>query len=179
MLSACQTVPKTAPNTTPIPQLPTDTTPLQFAITGKIGVSTQTADGRNAGSAFYTWGQDGERFAIDLTGALGIGATSIRFDGQTATLTSDKTGTITADSPDALLEKATGWQAPIADLPFWIMGKNAPNDYDSHYQDGRLLQTSNGAWQASFDYNNTPLPSRLIINHQDGHRVIVTITRVA
>lgn len=46
-----------------------------FNITGKIGVTTPASDttGAQGGSAFYAWGQQNERFAIELIGALGIG----------------------------------------------------------------------------------------------------------
>ena len=59
-----------------------------FNITGKIGVTTPASDssGAQGGSAFYAWGQQDDRFAIELIGALGIGKTNIEYDGQTATL---------------------------------------------------------------------------------------------
>ena len=46
-----------------------------FNITGKIGVTTPANDtaGSQGGSAFYAWGQENDRFAIELIGALGIG----------------------------------------------------------------------------------------------------------
>lgn len=46
--------------------------------------------GTQGGSAFYAWGQQNDRFAIELIGALGIGKTNIEYDGQTATLVSEK-----------------------------------------------------------------------------------------
>lgn len=174
-LVGCQTM--TAKPATPTPTTTTpDETPLSFNITGKIGVTTVSETGTQAGSAFYAWGQTGERFAIDLTGALGLGATSIRFDGKQATLVSDQTGELTADSPEALLKKATGWQAPISELPYWIMGKPSDNDTSPLYDNNRLTQTQNGDWTAKFDYPaSTALPNRLRITHTDGHRVVLTI----
>ena len=72
-----------------------------FNITGKIGVTTPSKDnsGNQGGSAFYAWGQQDDRFAIELIGALGIGKTNIEYNGQSATLVSEKTGTLTADDP--------------------------------------------------------------------------------
>lgn len=80
-----------------------------FNITGKIGVTMPANDttGTQGGSAFYAWGQQNDRFAIELIGALGIGKTNIEYNGQTATLVSEKTGTLTADDPETLLKKAT------------------------------------------------------------------------
>ena len=61
-----------------------------FNITGKIGVTTPSKDnsGNQGGSAFYAWGQQNDRFAIELIGALGIGKTNIEYNGQSATLVS-------------------------------------------------------------------------------------------
>lgn len=171
-LTACQSLPKPATETNTADV-------IKFEITGKIGVTSQTPNGTQAGSAFYTWGQEDERFAIDLTGALGIGATAITFDGQVAQLTSEKTGTLQADTPEELLLKATGWQAPISQLPHWILGRASPDDvYSVINDDGKLTQSTNGDWKATFDYDNQKhqhRPSRLTMIHGDGHKVVMTI----
>lgn len=177
VLTACQTLPK-SPNATTTQA--SDGKPIQdkveFSITGKIGLTTNTPSGKQAGSAFYTWGQEEERFAIDLTGALGMGATQIRYDGQLATLVNDK-GEIQANSPEELLLKATGWHAPISHLPHWIIGRIAQGDTDSQTDEqGRLTHSTNDGWTANFEYpKNSTRPSRLIINHAEGHRVVMTI----
>lgn len=168
-LSACQSIPKSAP-TTPTP-LPTQA--IAFNISGKIGITTQTADGKTGGSAFYGWKQEGERFAINLTGAFGVGATQIRYDGVKATLTTDK-AQIEADNPNDLLLKATGWHAPIDKLPYWVMGRTADNDSDSIFEHGKLTQSKNGDWTAFFDYQNN-LPSRISMMHTDGHKATIII----
>ncbi|UXZ04203.1 lipoprotein insertase outer membrane protein LolB [Moraxella nasicaprae] len=173
VLTACQSVPNTPiAQTTALPNAP-----IKFTTTGKIGITAKTADGTQGGSAFYAWAQEGERFSIDLTGALGIGATQIRYNGTTATLESERTGLIEADSPEELLLSATGWYAPISQLPYWIVGRNAPSD-DSKTLDtnGRLTTASNTGWTANFEYDKHQRPSRLRITHQDGHRVVMTIT---
>ena len=104
-----------------------------FNIRGKIGVTTPKTETSAAqtGSAFYVWAQEDERFAIDLTGALGIGHTVIEYDGNSAKLVSERTGEITAATPEELLLQATGWQAPISQLRYWISGRPAPSDTNS------------------------------------------------
>lgn len=174
LLSACASTQPTLGPT--VSTLPSSDAPIKFGITGKIGVISISSERRQAGSAFYAWAQEDERFSIDLTGALGIGATQIRFDGNSATLTSERTGTLVADSPELILQQATGWQAPISRLPYWIMGRTAPADSALAYDDrGRLSTATNGEWQASFEYGRDALPTRLRITHQNGHSVTMTI----
>jgi len=150
-----------------------------FTINGKIGITTPaTAQApAQAGSAFYAWGQQGDRFAIELVGALGIGKTNIEYNGQTATLVSEKTGSMTASSPDDLLKKATGWQVPISQLPYWISGKPAPSDSGQQVDEaGRLVAAVNGDWTANFTYEGAKtLPNKINVRNDQGHKVVMTI----
>lgn len=168
-LAACQTI-KPKP-------LVTDEH-LAFSITGKIGITTQTAQGKEVSSAFYSWSQEDDRFGINLTGALGIGAVDLSFNGQTAKLISQRTGEVVAQSPEELLQKATGISAPISYFRFWIIGKPAPNDTNKQIKNGRLISSENGDWTAKFEYQNLPYPNRLTITHSDGHRLVMTITHL-
>ena len=150
-----------------------------FNITGKIGVTTPSKDnsGNQGGSAFYAWGQQNDRFAIELIGALGIGKTNIEYNGQSATLVSEKTGTLTADDPETLLKKATGWQAPISQMPYWISGRPAPSDSAPQLDaQNRLISAVNGEWQASFTYKgNDKLPNKISAVQSQGNKVVMTI----
>ncbi len=154
-----------------------------FNIRGKIGITTPQTQNSAAqtGSAFYVWAQEQERFAIDLTGALGIGHTVIEYDGHSATLVSDRTGEIKAASPEDLLRQATGWQAPISQLRHWISGRPAPSDTNSQLDaQGRLQTSQNGDWVASFKYKdntaNARTPNKITVSRADGHKVIMTIS---
>ena len=150
-----------------------------FNITGKIGVTMPANDttGTQGGSAFYAWGQQNDRFAIELIGALGIGKTNIEYNGQTATLVSEKTGTLTADDPETLLKKATGWQAPISQMPYWISGRPAPSDSTPQLDDqNRLISSVNGEWSASFTYKGSDkLPNKISAVLPQGNKVVMTI----
>ncbi|WP_426137864.1 lipoprotein insertase outer membrane protein LolB [Psychrobacter sp. TWR1-1-1] len=150
-----------------------------FNITGKIGVTMPANDtiGTQGGSAFYAWGQQNDRFAIELIGALGIGKTNIEYNGQTATLVSEKTGTLTADDPETLLKKATGWQAPISQMPYWISGRPAPSDSAPQLDDqNRLISSVNGEWTASFTYKGSDkLPNKISAVLPQSNKVVMTI----
>ena len=150
-----------------------------FNITGKIGVTTAASDttGAQGGSAFYAWGQQNDRFAIELIGALGIGKTNIEYNGQSATLVSEKTGTLNAADPETLLKKATGWQAPISQMPYWISGRPAPSDNAPQLDaQNRLISSVNGEWRASFSYKgNDKLPNKISAVQSQGNKVVMTI----
>ena len=150
-----------------------------FNITGKIGVTTAANDstGAQGGSAFYAWSQQNDRFAIELIGALGIGKTNIEYNGQTATLVSEKTGTLTAADPETLLKKATGWQAPISQMPYWVSGRPAPSDSAPKLDNqNRLVSSVNGDWSASFTYKgDEKLPSKISAVQPQGNKVVMTI----
>lgn len=170
-LVGCQTI-KTAPS---IPANSNVPSAEQFKITGKIGVRTP----KQNGSAFYGWTQVGDQFAIDLTGALGIGQTSIRGQTDDVTLTSSKTGTIKAETPEELLFKATGWQAPITHLISWVNGQavtsSAKTEKDAQ---GRNQSIQEGGWSATLHYENesAKYPNKLnLIDDAQENRVTLTI----
>ena len=168
----------TVPSTTTTEQVAASTLPsAQFTINGKIGMTTP----QQAGSAFYTWTQQGQNFAIEIAGAMNAGQTKISYNGQSATLTNEK-GTINAATPEELLLRATGWQAPISQLPYWIQGRPAPSDAnDKKDSTNRLVSAQNGDWTATFSYSNSndKLPSRLTANHPGGYKVVMTINRLS
>ncbi len=198
LLTACQSLrpPKLPSIATSIIATQTNPTtnaiqPIQFNITGKIGVRTS----KQSGSAFYAWSQDGERFAIDLTGALGIGQTHIEGIPNHVSLQSAKTGYIEASTPEELLQRATGWQAPISYLPYWINGEpvNATSQFTRDPQH-RLSTLNEGGWDVIFDYNDQTdnhYPNRLVMtqitaqpseqsdSNVQKNRVILTIQREA
>lgn len=173
----CQTTPKapTLPTSPPQQQPNTETAPVQqFQITGKIGVRTPQQNG----SAFYGWTQNGEHFAIDLTGAMGIGQTSIRGTPGHVTLTSSKTGTIEAETPEELLFQATKWEAPITYLISWINAQPAQTQaIITHDTEQRLHTIQEGGWLATLSYQaQEKLPNKLVlVDDAQQNRVTLTI----
>lgn len=164
-------------STTPEPAAASTRPGAQFTINGKIGMTTP----QQAGSAFYIWTQQGQNFAIEIAGAMNAGQTKISYNGQSATLTNEK-GTINAATPEELLLRATGWQAPISQLPYWIQGQPAPSDANGKKDStNRLVSAQNGDWTATFSYSNSndKLPSRLTASHPGGYKVVMTINRLS
>lgn len=176
LLAACQHTP-TLPQLPPVTQQPNSTASpnhVQFQITGKIGVRTP----KQNGSAFYVWQQQQDAFAIELTGAMGIGRTVIQGNAQHAQLESSKTGLITADNPEELLYKATGWVAPITHLTDWTRGQAATADAHTQADEQtRLTQIGEDGWQVQLNYqDNERYPNKLtMLDAENGNRVILTI----
>ncbi|ENX34547.1 outer membrane lipoprotein LolB [Acinetobacter colistiniresistens] len=132
-----------------------------FSLQGKIGVRTP----QQSGSAFFTWIQQQQQFDIELTGILGVGKTQIEGRPGQVTLNSAKTGLITAETPEELLEKATGWQAPIMHLAYWVQAKPATqNAQISKDENNRLKQLIEDGWTVDFSYNDAQnLPNKLLL----------------
>ena len=132
-----------------------------FDLQGKIGVRTP----KQSGSAFFTWVQQQDQFDIELTGILGVGKTQIQGKAGEVTLNSAKTGLITATSPEELLEKATGWQAPITHLAYWVQAKSATqNAQINKDENNRIKQLIEDGWTVDFSYKDAQtLPNKLIL----------------
>jgi outer membrane lipoprotein LolB len=157
LLTGCQqyTQPQ-APSSTQIPEAAKN-----FNLQGKIGVKTP----KQSGSAFFTWVQEQEEFDIELSGILGVGKTQISGQPGNVTLNSAKTGLIQARTPEELLERATGWQAPITHLVDWVQAKPATTQAKiSKDEQNRPIQFLEDGWTVDLSYNEqAQLPNKLIL----------------
>ena len=150
------------PSSSPASNMPQATN--QFNLQGKIGVKTP----QQSGSAFFTWQQQQQQFDIELSGILGVGKTQITGHPGQVILNSAKTGTITATSPEELLERATGWQAPITHLVDWVQAKTTSSTAQTQKDTlNRLSQIIEEGWTVNLSYNdNATLPNKLILQQQ-------------
>ena len=96
---------------------------------------------------------------------MGVGKTQIQGKPGEVTLNSAKTGLITATTPEELLEKATGWQAPIMHLAYWVQAKPATsNAQATNDEQNRLKQLIEDGWTVDFSYNDAQtLPNKLLL----------------
>ncbi|OTG66727.1 lipoprotein insertase outer membrane protein LolB [Acinetobacter silvestris] len=136
----------------------------QFNLEGKIGVKTP----QQSGSAFYTWVQDQENFDIQFNGILGLGKTIIIGKPGEVSLNSSKTGLITAETPEELLERATGWVAPITHIVDWVQARPATSNSQIQTDSAqRISQIDEDGWTVNLSYNdNATLPNKLILKQQ-------------
>ncbi|WP_111894722.1 lipoprotein insertase outer membrane protein LolB [Acinetobacter sp. MB5] len=177
ILTGCQQYRKPQQMVTTVPEQsaaqPSQET--NFALQGKLGVRTP----KQSGSAFFTWEQQQDNFDIELSGALGIGKTHIQGTPGQVTLNSAKTGLIHAETPEELLEKATGWQAPITDLVHWVLAQPATTQAQIEKdQEQRPTQFIEDGWTVNLSYNDAArLPNKLILKQQldDGQENRITM----
>lgn len=157
VLTGCQqfTQPQ-APSVSQIPEAANN-----FNLQGKIGVKTPG----QSGSAFFTWVQQQDEFDIELSGILGVGKTQISGTPGQVTLNSAKTGLIQAETPEELLQRATGWQAPITHLVDWVQAKPATTQAKiSKDESNRPIQFLEDGWTVNLSYNaQAQLPNKLIL----------------
>lgn len=157
VLTGCQRY--TQPQAPSVSQVPAAAN--NFSLQGKIGVKTPG----QSGSAFFTWVQQQDEFDIELSGILGVGKTQISGTPGQVTLNSVKTGLIQAATPEELLQRATGWQAPITHLVDWVQAKPATTQAKIS-KDGknRPIQFVEDGWTVDLSYNDqAQLPNKLIL----------------
>ena len=171
ILTGCQ--PYTQPQGPNVSQTPEAA--KQFNLQGKIGVKTPG----QSGSAFFTWLQQQDEFDIELSGILGVGKTRISGKPGAVSLNSAKTGLIQAETPEELLERATGWQAPITHLVNWVQAKPATTRAKIIKDDSnRPIQFLEDDWTVELSYNvQAKLPNKLILkqNLASGQENRITI----
>lgn len=157
VLTGCQqyTQPQ-APSVSQVPEAANN-----FSLQGKIGVKTPA----QSGSAFFTWVQQQNEFDIELSGILGVGKTQISGTPGQVTLNSAKTGLIKAATAEELLQRATGWQAPITHLVDWVQAKPATTQAKiSKDESNRPIQFLEDGWTVDLIYNDqAQLPNKLIL----------------
>ena len=157
VLTGCQRY--TQPQAPSVSQVPAAAN--NFSLQGKIGVKTPG----QSGSAFFTWVQQQDEFDIELSGILGVGKTQISGTPGQVTLNSAKTGLIQAATPEELLQRATGWQAPITHLVDWVQAKPATTQAKiSKDGQNRPIQFLEDGWTVDLSYNDqAQLPNKLIL----------------
>ncbi len=170
-LTGCQQMIK--PQTPATPSVQAEN---QFQLQGKIGVRTP----QQTGSAFFTWVQQQEEFDIELSGILGVGKTQISGTPGQVTLNSAKTGVIQAASAEELLQRATGWQAPISYLVDWVQARPATTAAKLQKDDAqRINQIIEQGWTVDLNYNaQAKMPNRLSLKQSLGNGAENRITMI-
>lgn len=133
-------------------------------VSGKVGLR-QNGKGN---SARLDWRQSDTSYAILLNGPLGLGAIRIEGDASGVTVT-NKEGEHRAASPEALIERLSGWQIPVSELVYWARGLPAPElaIQDTVMVQGRLQRLSQAGWEIEYrEYqlvDGLLLPAKIVL----------------
>jgi outer membrane lipoprotein LolB len=134
---------------------------------GKLALRTSEL----AESASLEWRQQGPSTTLQLSGPLGVNATTVYSDGASLVIRQGE-DTHTLDLSDPLeFERRTGWDLPLQALPHWLKGVPAPDlavQYLEVGQDPTLLQTlQQDDWEVRYQqyarFELFMLPTRLTI----------------
>ncbi|MFV0278794.1 MAG: lipoprotein insertase outer membrane protein LolB [Parahaliea sp.] len=141
----------------------------QWQARGKLALR----NGQQAQSATLLWQQRGGASELQLSGPLGMAATRILADGQTLEIhRGDEVRVLDISTPRAITLN-TGWDLPLAALPYWLRGIPQPGTEGSrlHVEQGLLRSLSQDGWKVRFDsyarFGNYTLPTRLQVQRQD------------
>ena len=120
------------------------------------------------------WQENEDNYQIKLLGPFAQGGLILDGNDQSATLTLSNGEVFTADSPEALLAKATGVLLPVSALRDWVRGipyQPARIDVANYNDDDQLIYLEQEEWQVEFlkyvTFEQYSLPSKLFIKHDD------------
>jgi outer membrane lipoprotein LolB len=121
----------------------------QWTANGKMAVRTANA----SESASLIWQQDNQNTYVQLSGPLGIGATTIHSDGQKLEIHQGaEHRTIDISNPDAIVLN-TGWDLPLQALSYWLKGIPAPASKVQRLELDPQTELLQSLWQNDWEVN--------------------------
>lgn len=105
--------------------------------------------------ANFTWNQLGKaRYQMTMSSALSLYRVQLFGGAKSVSIQRNNGETVTAKTPEALLQKTVGWYLPIRPLFYWYKGMVAPKTfgryrakYDAY---GHLIALTQAGWQLQF-----------------------------
>jgi len=139
----------------------------QWTANGKLAVRSADA----AESASLEWRQHDQDTHLQLSGPLGVGATTIYSDGQQLDIhQGNEHRTLDISTPDAVVLN-TGWDLPLLALTYWLKGLPSPHakvqklELDPQTELLQILQQDD--WEVHYEqygqFEQFTLPTRLRI----------------
>lgn len=139
-----------------------------WSFNGRAAVSGEGIESR---SVRVHWLMSGGRYEVAFLSVLGQRLAELAGDAAGASLRLSGEEPRHAPTPEALMESALGWTAPVRSLRYWVRGLPAPDAAGPLELDpaGRLIRLEQDGWQVAFErYAATgglELPRRLILTH--------------
>jgi len=140
----------------------------QWTARGKVAL--RSAD--SAESAGLVWRQQGPATDLQLSGPLGVGATSIHSDGARLEIRrGDEQQILDVSTADAI-RQSVGWDLPLQALAYWLKGLPAPGqsvqDMEFDPDTGLLRRLHQEDWEVRYqkygEFGGVILPLRLQVS---------------
>ncbi len=148
---------------------PPDGAPVHsdFAADGRL-VARGEVDGRHVNeNANFRWRRSGETVTVELGSPLGETRARLIATPQEASIRMSDGREAHADDADQLLTELTGLTLPVAQLRWWIEGREAPSlpvkELSAEPAASRSIEQA--GWQVSF-YDAAPFPKRLVLKRE-------------
>lgn len=132
----------------------------------------------NSDTVSINWQQTQQDFEINLSGALGIGASMITGNRHSIQLQQGNEAPVVVNNLSELSRDYLGYEFPAEALLYWIRGIPAPDRPAAlEFNDSQLLarlrqeDAQDNTWQLDYDryqdYNGLSLPGRIRMEHPD------------
>ena len=151
---------------------------LQQATRWDLDGRAAVALGQQGWQASLNWRQTGADSELHLAGPLGIGALTIKVTPAGLSLN----GAPPSDAVVAQLQDRLGFELPLDNLRYWVLGipdPNTPFELTRNAQD-RAARLSQAGWNIEYDdymaSDGDLLPKRLVLTHTDA-RVRIAVDR--
>lgn len=177
LLSGCSTL---TPQPTPLTERPWNEHYQQlqslntWQLKGKMGIR---APDENHSASLY-WEQSPQHYQIELTGPLGQGGARIEGNDQGISIDIAGEEPLWAPSAEQLMEDTLGWQFPVQDLRYWVLGIPAPsNPFKLSLSQQLADEIIQNGWEIKYlRYNHQtdyPLPEKLTISRDNLRLTII------
>ena len=144
-------------------------------LTGRIAI----INGHESWHLTMEWQRHNDKYILDLSGPFGAGHAQLTGTAEGVILIDADKNYLYADSPDRLLQEATGIKMPVKSLLYWMRGIpnwNIKKQTEGLDALGRLRQLQQDGWLIRFkryvDVDKHELPQKVFI---DGHDLKVKI----
>lgn len=133
---------------------------------GSIAIHSQ----QKGWNASFNWQQQPHGYNISLFGPLGMNRVLLSGNAQQVTLqTANRT--VSAYTPEQLLQRELGWSIPVSDLVYWLRGVPGPDSRSrqSYDMNNHLAHLTQEGWSIIYlryiSVNGVDLPNRLLLNN--------------
>lgn len=120
-----------------------------WQLKARIGIVAEN----DSGSASLFWEQHGEHYSLKIVGPFGRGSLVVEGSRGAVTMRTGEGEIYTAQSPEELIWRHTGWYIPVSDLQYWVLGLPAEAHSRDDYQldaHGRLARLDAGQWKVDY-----------------------------